>query len=112
MELKDLVKMVERWAPMLASHLMGPYSGLILSILSSAYGTTNKFDLQELADQISNNPYRLKELEIQHREKVGDQLVGLLTIVEQRGSNALLWLMGLILGAVFLGYVFYEIVKG
>jgi hypothetical protein len=110
MEMKELVKLVEKWAPMLASNLIGPYSGLVMSILSAAYGTDSKFDLQALADKISSNPYKLKELEIQHREKVGDQLVQLLEIVEGRASNALIWLMAVIFGIAFVAYVIFEMV--
>lgn len=110
MEMKELIAVVERWAPMLANNLIGPYSGLILTILSSTYGTENKFDLKGLTDKILSNPYKLKELEIQHREKELDQLVGLLEIVEGRASNALLWLLVIVFASVFVIYVIYQVV--
>lgn len=65
METKDIVRLVERWAPTIASHLAGPQGHIVLGILSTVYQTSGKFALRELADKIANDPVALKELELE-----------------------------------------------
>ena len=108
MDLKGLIAIAEKAAPVLAGYLGGPMGNLVVSLIATAYGVENKFDYQAMADQIAKNPYKLKELEISHREHVGDGLVSLLEKVEGRASNALLWVVGMGLLVLFAGYVFFE----
>ena len=96
MDMKGLAVVMEKAAPVLASYLTGPVGGMVVSLLCSSYGVENKFDLQSLASEILNNPYKLKELEISHREHVVDGLMGLLEKIENRASSAFLWVSGMI----------------
>jgi hypothetical protein len=111
METKELAAVVAKWAPTLGSYIGGPLGSLALTAITSAYGLSDKFDLKTMADEILKNPYRLKELEIQHREKVGDQLVGLIEQIEGRASNGLLWAFGILFGIGFIIYVVMELLR-
>jgi hypothetical protein len=109
MELTELIPIVEKYAPVLASALGGPFAGTVLSILVALYKGSSKSDLLGLATNISADPFRLKEIEFQHQEQIGEQLVSLLEIVENRASNRVLWVSTIVFGMAFITYLVLEL---
>ena len=103
--LEDVIIVAEKVAPILAGYLGGPMASAVVNILMTKYGIQDKTDYSSLVQNITNDPMKLQELEFHEREQVGASLVGLLTIVENRASNGLLWLLGIVFGIAFLGYL-------
>lgn len=66
----DILPIVAKSAPILASVLGSPIAGIALSLIASAFGVKSD-DVSKLSDVLKSDPdtaFKLKQLELQHAE--------------------------------------------
>ena len=69
-----LQEVLNHHAPILSSYLDTPVRGQVLEVFADAYGVHDVHDIMELHDAILDNPYKLANIDLEHRKVVEDEL--------------------------------------
>jgi len=67
MNIKDFTGVISKTAPILGSLLGSPLTGAVISLIAGHFDAPTN-DLSQLATLISQDPNKLKELEMKHQE--------------------------------------------
>lgn len=70
----DILPIVAKSAPILASALGSPVAGLAISVIANAFGVKSD-DVSKLSDVLKSDPdtaFKLKQLELQHAEALAN----------------------------------------
>lgn len=106
MIISDMAPYIGKFAPVLGSLLGSPIAGMGISLLFDHFKISDKENIKGLADAILQNPSKLKELELKHKEAMEQLLLDFLQKSEVHMPSWMIGIISIIMSIAALFYMF------